>query len=421
MGARHDPHKYATLQQPTLIQGFDTLAGLTITKNAAATAEIRTDYKTEGTGSLYLDNTNGGTDVLAVDFVLPNGGIRFGPGVPVDMGFRVYQPSSWNGVSILCFLGNNASFSTFCSGNAQPTEGKRNQTTYLTGWSNCIIDRAMFNGGAHANLDTGGVLWTHMRIRLEAGRGPIYFDSLWLNARSRMKIVVGFDDAAASTLTSFAAFGNVPVWQYMKDRGIPGTVYVNAAELGNTGIMTIAQVKDLQDNKGWDVANHLFNHESIEFKTDDAIRIQYESNRDWQVANGIATAHEHVAYPTGSFNVDNHPALLKSFGAKTARTIGTGVGNYPNNIQETHCLVAFGVTTNMPASQMTDALMLALKQGRHFMSYWHQIATPAVGSSDWLPDSVKTVLDLIYDLKQQGIADPVTITEWYRQMFNPGR
>lgn len=420
MAARHDPHKYATLQQPTLIQGFDSLSGLTITKTAQGIAEVRTDFLTEGTGSVYCDNT-ASADVLTVDFALPGGGVRFGPGLPVDMALRTYLPSAWNGVSMATYLGSDAGFSTFCAGNTTFTEGKRDQATTTTGWVNSVINRATFTSGAHANLDTGATLWTHMRLRLEVGRGPVYFDSLWLNARSRPVILIHFDDVYASLFTSFAAFGNTTVWQYMQSLGLAGTMYVNASFVGQAGKLTLAQLLTLQNTAGWDMANHLYNHVDITNYTNAAIRTEYESQRDWMTTNGLTSAPEHVAYPGGGFNVDTHPALLASLGAKTARAIGTSYANYPYRIQSLHNLWAHGVTTAMPSATVITNIDNAVAGGRHFMTYFHSVADPSVLAQDWLAGSMKAVIDYIYELKQKGIVDVLTISQWYKKMFSPGR
>lgn len=423
MVARHDPHKYATLRQPQLIHSFDNLTGLTIVKNAAATAETRTEFFAEGTGSLYLNNV-GSPDILTVDFVLPNGGIRFGPEQPVDMFLRAYLPTAWNGASIVCYLGNNSSFSTFCSGNLSFPEGKRNTATYLTGWNNAVFTRSTFTGGAHANLDTGAVLWTHMRIRLEIGIGPIHIDALWLNTRSRTLVVIEFDDAFESVNDNFPEFGNTTVWQYMQTLGLVGNICANGASVGTPTFLTVAELKTMQA-AGWFVSSSLFNHESIQFKTDAQILTQYQSNIDWMIANGLMAVGgdggNYVTLPTGEFDVDRHPALLRSYGAKVARSIQTSFANYPFQIQELHNLWSHGVTTSMPPSTVINNLDKAVKEGRHFLLYWHVIANPAVGPQDWLPASIKTVLDYIYVLKQTGLVDVVTYPQWYRRMFSPGR
>lgn len=124
--------------------------------------------------------------------------------------------------------------------------------------------------------------------------------------------------------------GGDSIWNYarpaMDTYGFQGTNYVIIGNLGNSGVMTTAQNKNLQDFSGWEIGLHSYDgamHTNrytayTAAQVDDDIR----HGKEWLVSNGFRG--EAIAYPGGEYQSTTDGVGIDAIAARyfsTGRTI----------------------------------------------------------------------------------------------------
>jgi peptidoglycan/xylan/chitin deacetylase (PgdA/CDA1 family) len=79
--------------------------------------------------------------------------------------------------------------------------------------------------------------------------------------------------------------------------GFRGTAYVMPDQVGLPGYMSLAQLQELRDRYGWDVAAHHFN--ALTDFAPDALEALMKRTRGWLEAEGFGRGARHLAYPLG--------------------------------------------------------------------------------------------------------------------------
>lgn len=393
-----------------LIQDFDTLTDFTIGGSPTVAEINRTTYH-EGDGSLSI--TTSGSN-CTIDFSL--GSRRFYG--KADGLLRFYLPASSNYTSLTLYLGTTPAWTagTWTYATIQGYEGVRDQATFKTGWNNLLFNRASFSGGTPTLLDDPTNVFTTARITIVANKGPIYIDSLLFGGPSKPKVLVMFDDGQSDIFqVNDSVFGSgKSAFDYMRDKKIKATEYIVPNVVGNSGYLTLAQIQALY-NAGWDIANHTNTHITFTSSTDEEITAELAACDAFLEENGWHRGRKHVAYPTGAFTLDTHPALVRSLGYYTCRSIQTYPQNTQYNPTDLFNFWAHGVNSTISAVNVTDKIDAAVSAGRMFALYVHGL-NAVEDATFWDPAKFKTVIDHIATLRDAGTIDVLTISEWYNRL-----
>jgi peptidoglycan/xylan/chitin deacetylase (PgdA/CDA1 family) len=118
-----------------------------------------------------------------------------------------------------------------------------------------------------------------------------------------------FDDGLDNTYTKA-----LPV---MSRLGYPATAYILTDEVGEAGLMTLDQLRDLQAKHGWDISAHArtaATHEiDLRSGTTEQRDTEYGAMRRWLLANGFNRGADHFAAPHGWVSDDVSDDALKWF------------------------------------------------------------------------------------------------------------
>jgi hypothetical protein len=144
------------------------------------------------------------------------------------------------------------------------------------------------------------------------------------NALTKAKCILSFDDAYATQATVVAPL--------MAKYGFRGVLYPSpAVTVGSTGKLSVAQMQNLHDNFGWQVASQAWTSEAqafIDGLSVDSFVGELAKVRNWQRAIGV-TGGEHGSYFSGVTATDMiaFPAFRKHFRSMRAYDGGNSSGD----------------------------------------------------------------------------------------------
>ncbi len=221
-------------------------------------------------------------------------------------------------------------------------------------------------------------------------------------------------------------------YEYAKDvfqaYGFPATVYVNSdmVDKNNPNFMTLAQLKTLYDDYGWDLANHTASHRELGLYNDEARLIELEADykrcRDWLINNGFPRGATHAAYPSGRYTKEL-VSVLQGIGMKTGRNTVSGLQSTPITGQDTYFnLPMKAVSSNYSLDSCKNAINAAVANGSTVIFMLHRVL-PEMPDPPTLTTTVADLhilLDFTKNLVDQGKAEVLTISQWYdEQIVNP--
>lgn len=251
--------------------------------------------------------------------------------------------------------------------------------------------------------EIGAGVWPAVgSVRLEAfdnGDTPSYwFDSLRFGYVNTPAVVFTLDDGFASDYQY--------VFPYMRERGIPGTSFVNTAWVGTAGHLTVAQLQEM-NAAGWDIANHTTQGSIVDLSLaeQEAALLGAANQLD---AWGCTRASRCVAYPGGDYN-DSILAAMANTGMVLGRSVDSKLlRNQTTNWLPAQSPFTFGCVQHLGAEAMRDWLEnTIIAQTKVGILCWHQVE--AVGG--W-----KDAVDIIWEKVVSGALIPLTISQLYRVM-----
>lgn len=162
-------------------------------------------------------------------------------------------------------------------------------------------------GGWHSNgprFDWAAVDGLALTVKARPGTGQVPVVSVGgmtlLPTQSHGKVVIIFDDGYQSIL---------PAAAYMHEFGIPGNVAVigKYVDYPTQDYLNVFQLRALQNNWGWNMANHTQNHvDAVEAYYDKKNTAGYASDilqqAAWLEENGLNSAPNWFIYPHGATN-----------------------------------------------------------------------------------------------------------------------
>jgi peptidoglycan/xylan/chitin deacetylase (PgdA/CDA1 family) len=199
-------------------------------------------------------------------------------------------------------------------------------------------------------------------------------------------VVICFDDNYLSMMTGAA---------YMDKYGFPGTAFVIVDAVGRAGQTTLAQLQQLRDNSGWDIASHAataVNHNAgFDTLTQAQLDAEMIGMKRWAAQNGFRQA-DHFAWPRGRYN-DLCLAEAKKFFA-SARTTATYHQETwpPADLLRTRTWVhARGVTLAQSQARIDNAY----NGHQPVILTFHKLAALAADSITWDITSFNALMDYI--------------------------
>ena len=288
------PENFST-SQGTVIEDFADLSPFTITGGSVVTSNYISNqdfrYAAKATGNPASDLTM--TRALAQSFVL-NSITRLM--LPVNIIDSQYTA--------------NIKIQFSSDGFASKSATKTFTGTDYVGNSNVngdYGDNTLVVTPGDWTLNNGQLLtdtMTHMRIIFHSGTGlsgVVYIGQIRKNFDSGTKIIFIWDD---ENLTQYTVS-----YPKMEAYGFKGTIAFANTFLGQAGYMSIAQLLDIQDNKGWDICSHTRDHVNFSTLTQAEQELQISTNKQIMLANGFTSAPNFVILPQGGHNTSTPPAL----------------------------------------------------------------------------------------------------------------
>jgi peptidoglycan/xylan/chitin deacetylase (PgdA/CDA1 family) len=137
--------------------------------------------------------------------------------------------------------------------------------------------------------------------------------------------------------------------------GFRGTAYVMPDQVGLPGYMSLAQLRELRDRHGWDIAAHHFN--ALTDFAPDELEALMKRTRGWLEAEGFGPGARHLAYPLGKQEPFTVVPLARRF-FDTARVASAGPETLPPG--DPYRLRAVNVTKDTTP----DAIRAAVRRAR---------------------------------------------------------
>lgn len=271
------------------------------------------------------------------------------------------------------------------------------------------------------NVGGGSPTWTNamvrIRIRIEAQTGSatnLYVCGITDGFYYKPTVIVEFDDNLASVVTDAA-----PI---MATLGINGTMNVIGSKVGVSGYMTKAQLQTLYD-LGWDMCNHTWSHVQNSYYGGTYAYCLQEivANQKYLEGNGWTrrNCHLHFAAPYGESTyreASDYRQAIKDAGCLTGRTTIERSSGGPFVIDPVlaDCLLPDGSAETL--QNQYDRIFANVGAGGCLRILFHDIVTPANTQIKWTPTNFTAIMKYLYLLREAGVIDIMTLTEWYEKV-----
>ena len=269
-----------------------------------------------------------------------------------------------------------------------------------------VITLSLAQTMATGNPDSSRVDSVQVRV---TDRGTGEPANVWLNGialvqrNDRGIVSIAFDDGYESDYTHAR-----PV---LDKYHFPATSYVVGSLVGGTGRLSIAQLKNLQDLNGWDIASHSYTHSNLTERARPEIETDLELSKQFLERNGLYKGSEHFAYPYGEFDDDELRSLVQKY-FKTARTAaGPGETLPPSDPYRLRAMVV--VNTTSP-SEVSQRVQDAIAGGDWLILVFHKVVdSDADEDSEYLQSNFEQIVD---DIASRGV-EVLTVSEVYANGF----
>jgi peptidoglycan/xylan/chitin deacetylase (PgdA/CDA1 family) len=187
---------------------------------------------------------------------------------------------------------------------------------------------------------------------------------------------------------------------YLDKYGMPATAMpiVNLIDSGG-GWLTTAQLKELQDKHGWEVAGHAYtqaDHDNrLTSLTNAQLQADFAANRAWLQANGF-TGYDITAYPGGIYS-DAVKQTAKQYWAVTRGVMTTNHETFPPGDKWAMRGLPCDNTTGGPTlANIETAIDNAYANKGWLVLVLHDIqASPTSNSIQWSTANFQTLIDYI--------------------------
>lgn len=285
------------------------------------------------------------------------------------------------------------------------------------GWYFAVIDPASMTL-AGGELLTNTFNWMRLVLTNGAGGTPAQYviGGVFAGYQARPKILFEFDDGFLSQYTQ--------AFRYMSKKGVRGNISVIASTVGKTAgqidafdYCTESQLQEIYDS-GWDFTTHGYTpHTGAPLSSNQAaITADVIANRDYLISKGWTRAFDHYILPAGQWAANGiTEAACAAAGMKSIR--GTG-GTF--EVTAMDALSSVNISSQGAGEVWTLAglqtrIDLAIKYGATIRLVGHRILGTAVDTTNETSIATfQSVVDYALAKQQAGLADIVTVSEWWR-------
>jgi len=237
------------------------------------------------------------------------------------------------------------------------------------------------------------------------GIGGIYLNPV----SEKPKLMFSFDDS------SRYMFENA--FPYMEQYGIKGTLFVCHNHIvengGSERTMTEAQ-HDILYSTGWNIGNHSTTHGDIYSMTEEEIYWEYKTTRDYLLSKGWTTGGILSAPPNGRNNYISNKVLYE-LGYKIVRGNKACLidGITPDNIL---LYPTYEIRSDTPLETTLARIDEAIKKGSSISIFTHHVVESDPDTFSTTIDYFKAVVDYAVKMKEAGLLDIVTVSEFYNSL-----
>jgi peptidoglycan/xylan/chitin deacetylase (PgdA/CDA1 family) len=370
----------------TQISGFETSTewGVQTTLSTGAWALNTTQFR-EGTHSLQLTVTAPATSsasevVQTATYATPldlsgAGSIRLWVDLQTD-------PSSVG--SLYLHFSSDAGFTSKYSYNCS--------AALHSGWNLLNLAKSDFSVGS-GSPSWASIVRVRIALTARAGRtATASFDDLRYGVVSQPVVLLSFKNG---TLGQYA--NAAPV---LASHGYVGTAFVDSSDVGKSGQMTLAQLKELYAS-GWDVGNHSNSSAQLTTLGLDGARTALSACSNYLIQNGMPRAARQVAYVDGQYN-DTVLQAMHDTGMLSGTTISAlsqhGLQALPMDNPyiipswDAGLLISGGGVAAVEAR-----IDEAVARGAPIELIFHDVSAPGTASSGYTvsADDLKTICDYI--------------------------
>jgi peptidoglycan/xylan/chitin deacetylase (PgdA/CDA1 family) len=328
-------------------------------------------------------------------------------------GITVLDPAGWFVIAVYPeVITSGDVFSVLLFDGATSPAGLYNNSPSLTAgvWTYVVIEGSTFSP---AIVSSSPQTMTRVQITSASGGSSYVFGGIWYVPKARPKVVISFDDEWDTQYTE--------AFPYMQSRGLTGSIYVIAAQVGQAGYCTTSQLSEIY-RSGWDLGVHGdFQHTGGTLSNNLAlITADISSNQAYLTANGFTRASLHYAYPGGSVGSNSLPALT-SLGFLTSRlTLRDPVVTVPLGIANPLRLTARPISSQTGLAALKGDVDQAIRIGATVNLYGHKIVNSIVDSTtEILSSDFRSLIDYIVTKQAAGLVDVVTISDWWLGLTGP--
>lgn len=361
------PPSYMSMSQPWVADTADGVAGGYAdfaTDGTGSVSAQQAEYAKLGTSGVKMIWSAGGTycrvgKLLSSIVAIPDGSVGLFIKWPGDqgLGFTLYISNDFGWT-------NAASY--FFTGNASISNG----------WTLVLIAQSDFSLGGTFAWATGMKQWRIALSGASASYPEVGFGGMVLGVKSKPIIFLSCDDG----------------WNEQRDVALPilrkygytATMYLNGTNAGSANYMTTAQLQEMQNVHGWDMANHGFGHLHYPTLTEAQMIADYNNNVTWLNSLGANSAH-HFCYPYGEAAAGVGGAIpaqvVAAQGAITGRLATSafyrGFQSYPDTglVDPMHIRAVSmgkGAVSNTVAVLKAN-IDLAITRGENIAPYFHKV------------------------------------------------
>lgn len=261
-----------------------------------------------------------------------------------------------------------------------------------------------------------GSTFAKMRIGVanQAGTGNVlYIRAVRDGDYHKPQIIIDFDDNKSTAYSD--AF---PVMQAL---GLKGSMNVISSAVGNTGggFMTQAQLQEMYD-AGWDMCNHTHSHTqnsyyggTYTYCLSEIVRCEnYLASQGWTRRN----CHKHFAAPFGESTYREASAYRQAIEDQcfTGRTtIERPFGPFVDDPRMIGCMIPDGSAETL--ANQYERIQAAIGHGGVLRILFHNINGTSAQTS-WSVANFTALMQHIARLRDGGVIDVPTWTEWYEQV-----
>lgn len=334
------------------------------------------------------------------------------------MGFLVYL-DAWD--TDAGSVQNNRTFTIYVSNDSLYANHYFRAVQLHVGWNYITIGRATQVTTSNEECtwrSSGSPSWANamvrIRFRVEAQAGTthqIYIRAIRDGDYHKPQIILDFDDQRSTVYTS-----GFPVMQAL---GLKGSMNVIGDKVGVSNYMTEAQLQELYD-AGWDLCNHTLSHVQNSYKAGtyeyclaEIVRCEnYLAAKGWTRRN----CHKHFAAPFGESTFREASAYRQAIKDQcfTGRTTQErSMGPYVADPVLVNCMIPDGAAETL--ANQYERIQAAIGTGSVIRFLFHNLDGTSAQTS-WTVANFTSLMQYIARLRDGGVIDVPTWTEWYEQV-----